>query len=66
MDKDFVRTSIGSYRHRMMGADERAIRAIREGSYTVALLALAEAMQYKACIEELELQIEVSEVNGDD
>ena len=66
MDRELLRTSIGSYKHRMMGADERAIRAIREGSYSVAMLALAETMQYKACIEELEFQIEVSEVNGDD
>ena len=58
-----IDTAIGSYKYRMKHANERAIAAINDGSYTVALIAIAEAMQYKACIEELNFQIECAEVN---
>lgn len=63
MDREFLDTSIGSYRQRMENANERAIAAINDGSYTVAMIAIAEAMQHAACIEELKFQIECAEVN---
>lgn len=63
MEREFLDTSIGSYRHRMEQANERAIAAINDGSYTVALIAIAEAMQFDACIEELKFQIECAEVS---
>lgn len=63
MEREFLDTSIGSYKHRMEQANERAIAAINDGSYTVALIAIAEAMQFAACIEELNFQIECAEVN---
>lgn len=60
-----IDTAIGSYKYRMEHANERAIAAIKDGSYAVALIAIAEAMQHKACIEELNFQLECSEVNHD-
>lgn len=63
MEREFLDTSIGSYRYRMECANERATDAIKNGNYTVALIAIAEAMQYEACIEELKFQIDCSEVS---
>ncbi len=63
MDRDFVEISIKSFQKRKADANERAIAAINDGSYTVAMIAITDAMQYTACIEELEFQLGCSEVN---
>ena len=63
MERDFVEISIKSFQKRRDDANERAIAAINDGSYTVAMIAITDAMQYTACIEELEFQLECAEVN---
>jgi hypothetical protein len=65
MERDFVEISIKSFQKRRDDAKERAIAAINDGSYTVALIATTDAMQYTACIEELEFQLECMEAYDD-
>ena len=66
MSKDYMQTSIGSYKVRLEGRKEDAIVAIRDGAWWTAQIALSECIRYEAAIEELEHQIEVAEVMGDD
>lgn len=63
MMKDSLTLGIDSYKTRLKNANERAIAAINDGSYTVAPIAIAEAMAYEACIEELNFQVECVEVD---
>lgn len=65
MERDIIQTGIGSYRMRKLDADERAVKAIEEGNYWGALIAVGEAMSFKACIDELEFQLEDMEVSHD-
>ncbi len=65
MDRDFIVTSIKSYEARRKAAGARAINAINDGSYLVALVAITDAMKESACIEELEFQLEDMEVHHD-
>lgn len=46
----------------MKMAEARAIKQIVDGGYSSAMLALAEAMQYKAIIDELQFQLDCMEV----
>lgn len=64
MDRDYIEMSIKSYRSRMLDADERAVKAIEEGNYWGALIAINEAASFKACIDELEFQLEELEVSN--
>lgn len=59
-----INLAIGSYRKRKLDADERAVKAIEEGNYWGALVAVGEAMSFKACIDELEFQLEELEVSN--
>lgn len=43
-------------------AEGRAIKQIVDGGYSSAMLALAEAMQYKAIVDELQFQLDCMEV----
>lgn len=63
MDKDFIITSIKSYKKRLEGRKEDAIAAIREGAMWSAQIALGECIGFEATIAELEFQLEVIEVN---
>ena len=64
--KDFICTSIKSYKKRLEGRKEDAIAAIREGALWTAQIALGECIGFEAAINELEFQLEVLEVNDDD
>lgn len=63
--KDFMETSIDSYRSREKDACKRAVSAIMGGYYNAAAIALQEAAQYKACADELQFQLDCAE-DGDD
>lgn len=65
MDKDFIITSIGSYKKRLEGRKEDAIAAIRDGAMWTAQIALGECIGFEATIAELEFQLEVMEANDD-
>lgn len=65
MDKDFIITSIKSYKKRLDGRKEDVIAAIREGAMWTAQIALGECIGFEATIAELEFQLEVMEVNDD-
>lgn len=62
MDRDFIITSIGSYRERLSYENRRAITAIVNGEYVIAADAVAQASAYKGAIDELELLLDVEEV----
>lgn len=62
MDREFIETSIKSYETRLREANERAVGAIGRAEYWVAMVAITDAAGYKACIEELEFQLECMEV----
>ena len=65
MDKDFIITSIKSYKKRLEGRKEDAIAAIRDGAMWTAQIALGECIGFEATIAELEFQLEVMEFNDD-
>lgn len=62
MDKDFIITSIKSYKKRLEGRKEDAIAAIRDGAMWTAQIALGECIGFEATIAELEFQLEAMEV----
>ncbi len=66
MDRDYITTSIKSYKKRIEGRKEDAITAIRDGAMWTAQIALGECIGFEAAINELEFQLEVLEVNDDD
>lgn len=65
MDKDFIITSIKSYKKRLEGRKEDAIVAIRDGAMWTAQIALGECIGFEATIAELEFQLECMEANDD-
>lgn len=66
MSKDYMQTSIDSYKVRLDGRKEDAIAAIRDGAWWTAQAALGECVGFEEVIHELEHQIEVAGVMGDD
>lgn len=64
MNAKAIDTFVGSYKARMMRADEKAIKAIREGAYETAAMLVAESAGYKAAIAELEFIGECMEVEA--
>ena len=62
-EKD-ITTSIKSHEFRLEQRKKDAIRAIREGSYWQAQIALGECIGYEAVINEMRFQLEVMEVEN--
>lgn len=65
MTRDFIETSIKSYKKRLEDRKEEAIAAIRDEDMWTAQVALGECIGLKSVIAELEFQLEVTEVNDD-
>lgn len=63
MSKNFIITSIGSYKTRLKNRKADAIAAIKDDSYWTAQIALSDCIGFEAVIEELEFQLERAEVN---
>lgn len=64
MTYEDILTSIGSYTKRRDERKRAAIDAINDNSFMLAVVALNEAAQYNAVVNEYEFQLEVMEVNN--
>lgn len=62
MDRDSMHEEVKRYAKLRDDAARRAVNNIMEKSYDAALVAVADAMRYEACIEEYKFQIEAMEV----
>lgn len=64
--RESIELGIASHKARENDAKSRATSSIARGEYWTAQIAIQEAAQHAACIEELEFQIEAMEVENDD
>lgn len=59
IDREYIDTNVKRYEKLLADANERAIAAIGRADYWTAMVAINEAAGHKACIEELEFQLDV-------
>lgn len=58
---DFREHMIGTYKSRMEAENKRAHKAIEDGEYEIAALAVTSAAKCKAAIDEIEFWMECEE-----